>query len=480
MPLAPKSGAPAPAARSWPGAPGLRVAVAGGGPAGLGCAIGLARQGHEVHVFERLDTPAARGLVSRERSYPVMVEARGMRALERLGAASPHSAVRRHMPQRQDFSFDALIGSRDALVQGLLEHIGESQAAWPGAVHIHHCCGVVGVDLGRRALELAPGAAAPGAEAAALGAPWDLVCACDGKNSPVRESAAVQDPDLQVSHHEDFTWYKPITVDDPKDLAPGRRHDLDGVGVVVLPNGTAVGRVGMKGAGKGSGAGQLRRMGLHTLLSHVSAEEEAAFDSRRVSSEGGGANASRLVAGGCLALIGDAATSYVEARGGRGGANHALEMAASLAEALAARGCSGLEEALRTWSEGRMPDELAYARGQLGGPPDTAPYRELSAKGKGQGKGKGKGKSGPGGAYGGGAGQFEAAAEPRGHGFEPYCHGQKGWGGRLGAKAWGAAPDYASPGDLPGAAGWQGKGKGKGKGKGEGKGKGKGWWWGGS
>ncbi|CAK0830833.1 unnamed protein product, partial [Prorocentrum cordatum] len=45
----------------------LRVRVAGGGPAGLGCAIGLARQGHEVDVFERLDAPLVRGLVSGSR-----------------------------------------------------------------------------------------------------------------------------------------------------------------------------------------------------------------------------------------------------------------------------------------------------------------------------------------------------------------------------------------------------------------------------
>ncbi|CAK0877659.1 unnamed protein product [Prorocentrum cordatum] len=270
MPRAPSTAAPA--AESRPAASRLRVAVAGAGPGGLGCAIGLARQGHEVHVFERLDAPAVRGLVSRERSYPVAVEARGMRALERLGAAGPHSAVRRHMPQRQDFHFDALIGSRDALVQGLLEHIEESQPTWPGSVHIYHCCGVAGVDLRRRTLEFAPGAAAPGVEAAARAAPFDLICACDGRNSPVRESAVLQVADLQVSHHEDWTRYKTVTLDQPRGLAPGRMHFLDGVHVAVLPDGTAVGRIGMKGAGKGSGAGQLRRMGLTSLMPYVSPE----------------------------------------------------------------------------------------------------------------------------------------------------------------------------------------------------------------
>ncbi|CAK0797687.1 unnamed protein product [Prorocentrum cordatum] len=498
MPRAPSTVAPA--AESRPAASRLRVAVAGAGPGGLGCAIGLARQGHEIHVFERLDAPAVRGLVSRGRSYPVAVEARGMRALERLGAASPHSAVRRHMPQRQDFSFDALIGSRDALVQGLLEHIEESQPTWPGSVHIYHCCGVAGVDLSRRTLEFAPGAAAPGVEAAARAAPFDLICACDGRNSPVRESAVLQVADLQVSHHEDWTRYKTVTLDHPRGLTPGRMHFLDGVHVAVLPDGTAVGRIGMKGAGKGSGAGQLRRMGLNGLMPYVSAEEEAAFDSRRINSEGGGANASRLVAGGCLALVGDAATSYVESHGGHGGANHALEMAASLAEALTAQGGADLAEVLRAWSEARMPDELAYARGQLGGPADTSPYRELSAKGKGKGKGMGgKGKVDGKSVHGSGAAHAHPTPEPGNRELEPHSWGQKGWSEGVGA-GWkgkngkgkvdgkaghvaGAAYahdavepskkdlDPQSWGQRGWSAGWKGKDKGNDKGKG---------WWGGS
>merc|ERR1719188_2103672 len=152
-----------------------------------------------------------------------------------------------------------------------------------------------------------------------------------------------------------------------------------------------MGRVGMKHAGsRGTGVGQLRKMELNELLTYVSAEEEAAFDSRRICSAGGGSNASRLVTGSCVVLIGDAATSYVEDRGGRGGANHALDMAASFVESMAARGGASLEEVLVAWSEARIPDELAYSRGQLGGPRATAPYRELPAKGKGKGKGKGK------------------------------------------------------------------------------------------
>ena len=70
-----------------------KVAVVGGGPAGLASAIMLARRGYKaISVFERLSMPAApddEGTWSdfeNERSYNIGVNGRGQRALEQLGA----------------------------------------------------------------------------------------------------------------------------------------------------------------------------------------------------------------------------------------------------------------------------------------------------------------------------------------------------------------------------------------------------------
>ena len=52
---------------------------------GLAAGIGFAQRGHNVVVLEKLQSPAVRGTVDRDRSYPVDVTARGMAALEALG-----------------------------------------------------------------------------------------------------------------------------------------------------------------------------------------------------------------------------------------------------------------------------------------------------------------------------------------------------------------------------------------------------------
>ncbi|MFE8645846.1 FAD-dependent oxidoreductase [Sphingomonas sp. NCPPB 2930] len=67
-------------------APRYRIALAGAGPAGLSAALALARDGHEVHVYERHPglAPVGAGL---------LIQPQGLEALEALGLRAAFDAV---------------------------------------------------------------------------------------------------------------------------------------------------------------------------------------------------------------------------------------------------------------------------------------------------------------------------------------------------------------------------------------------------
>ncbi|KQM78734.1 NAD(P)/FAD-dependent oxidoreductase [Xylophilus sp. Leaf220] len=67
-------------------APRYRIALAGAGPAGLAAALALARDGHEVHVYERHPglAPVGAGL---------LIQPQGLEALESLGLREAFDAV---------------------------------------------------------------------------------------------------------------------------------------------------------------------------------------------------------------------------------------------------------------------------------------------------------------------------------------------------------------------------------------------------
>jgi len=374
----------------------FRVAVIGGGPAGLGVAAGLAQLGHTVDVFERLDSPVNRGTVNRDRSYPVVTNVRGVRALQTLGLDG--AALRACLlPFTPFLPLEAFVGSRDDLVLGMLEQIRVSESQWSGRLRIHFGVRVEGLDLERKELGFHP--------ALGLDSKFDLICACDGKWSRVRQLAVDQDPALIVKVFEDSgeRLYKSISVANPDAIGGfphGEMFYLPGGGVVArMPSGGAVGIVPLWSSDDGAGQGQLRRMGLDSVFPYLSADEEEAFDRRPVCSDDGGVHSKSLIAGRTVALIGDSATSYQDGAGGRQGANHALDMAVAFVDAAKAGG--SVSDVLERYNESRLPDEMAYGEGRIGFETDTRPYRELDLKepwekgkmkGKGKGKEKGKGK----------------------------------------------------------------------------------------
>ena len=358
----------------------LRIAVVGGGPGGLCAAIALARRGHHVVVFEKLATSIGKPTVYRDRSYPVDATARGMAALGKLGTLAPRGPLRlRMLPffghirptdwRPMAMAEPGLIGTRDDFVAGLLEHVAEAEAAraWPGRVTVFHEVPVAGVDLATRSVTLADGAPCAADAAAAAAAPFALVVGADGKGSRVRDSAARQDAALTVRrcHSRDGEeLYKTYNLDllPPADadarLPTGFLHpsiaDFPPCISGCVPAGGALGicpapprlvaKDGEAGEvrviGPAAEPGYLRARLAPELMKFVTPEEEEAFDTRPWSDAGSGSVASQLVAGDCVALVGDAAASPPPP--GQG-INHALEMASRLDDALA----SARDDALR-------------------------------------------------------------------------------------------------------------------------------------
>lgn len=370
----------------------LQVAVAGGGPAGLGVAIGLAQLGHDVHVIEELLSPEVRGTVDRDCCYPIVLEARGMKALEYLGMLEDNSPVRQHTVQFLSLPFDSLVGSRDDLVLGMLKHIEWRQSTWSGKVHTHFGVSITDVDLIGHFVSVEVHNIGLDSAEDLMKMKFDVICACDGQWSRVRDSAASQDPELIVTKFEAECkrYYKSINLDklDAQgafgSLQPGHMYNFPwGVRCTCVANGSAIGMVPMHMLGTEDKPCQLRQLGLEGLLPYVTKEEELAFDSRPLFVEESSVCVSRLVAGGCVILVGDAATSPLI--GGkvhsRQGVNHALDMAVHLVDTFKSMPGMEVAEILRACSEDRMLDEDAYAEGHFGFPQSTERYRILEENG---------------------------------------------------------------------------------------------------
>ena len=92
------------------------------------------------------------------------------------------------------------------------------------------------------------------------------------------------------------------------------------------------------------------------LLQYITAEERVAFEQREWSDAGGGFRANKLDAGGCVVLVGDAATSPPPP--GQG-VNHAFEGAAVLVEIL--RSGRSVASCVEEYTAHQMADEAAYA-----------------------------------------------------------------------------------------------------------------------
>jgi len=358
----------------------LRVGIVGAGPAGLYIAIALAQRGHHVVVTDRIESPRVRGTCMRNRSYVMDISARGMAALDQLpGVMDEGSALRRHtLPflghrshgKTYALTRPGLIGTRDDTVLGLLVHIEDCQPKWPGSIQVYFGVATYSVDLRSQRLssDLAHGSDASAHVVAAVRGPYDLIVACDGRNSTLRTSAAAQDPELKLTSYNGRAGggaqaYKTFNLDVcdeiADDIAPGWLHMAGRCVYARVPTSGAVGIMPLDNGCEEALQPDLLNKRVPQIMKYITAAEAVAFDSRAIFTATGGFVASKLYAGDCMALVGDSATSL--APPGQGG-DHAFDAACEFIKAIdTMKSPSDIPGALRTYNDARMPDERGYA-----------------------------------------------------------------------------------------------------------------------
>jgi len=204
----------------------LRIAIAGAGPAGLAAALALARDGHEVHVFEKHSSlaPVGAGL---------LIQPQGLEALAALGVGEAFEAVsvpvtrllghthRRWTVVDLDFSARPARGvARAPLAQVLY------QAAVAAGAQIHFGREVETVEaLGPRAL----------ARIGGVESHYDALVVANGAASTLRESAGL------AAASRPYAWgalWGQFTVPDwPQPQSLLQRYRGTGQMVGLLPTG---------------------------------------------------------------------------------------------------------------------------------------------------------------------------------------------------------------------------------------------------
>src|SRR4029450_384893 len=128
-----------------------RIAIVGGGPAGLVAAIALARRGIPTTVLERDAHPELAPRFNPDRSYTIDITGHGLRALRHIDATSYFDA--RLMPFRglqyedhvvEDWTEPGWTGSPGAILRVLTALVTDAD---DDLVHIEFGCKVSDVDV---------------------------------------------------------------------------------------------------------------------------------------------------------------------------------------------------------------------------------------------------------------------------------------------------------------------------------------------
>ena len=167
-----------------------RIAIVGGGPAGLVAAIALARRGIPTTVLERDAHPDLAPRFNPDRSYTIDITGHGLRALRHIDATSYFDA--RLMPFRglqyqnqvvEDWTEPGWTGSRGDILRALMALVTDK---YQDLVDIEFGCKVTAVDVHGGTVTVTP----PGGEA--ITRPFHLIIGADGAGSSVRRAMEQQ------------------------------------------------------------------------------------------------------------------------------------------------------------------------------------------------------------------------------------------------------------------------------------------------
>jgi kynurenine 3-monooxygenase len=167
-----------------------RIAIVGGGPAGLVAAIALARQDIETTVLERDVHPELAPRFNPDRSYTIDITGHGLRALRHIEATAYFDE--RLMPFRglqyedrviEDWTEPGWTGSRGDILRALIAEVSDASQ---DRVHVEFGCNVARVDVHAGAVTYTP------ADGEATTERFDLVVGADGAGSVVRRAMVEQ------------------------------------------------------------------------------------------------------------------------------------------------------------------------------------------------------------------------------------------------------------------------------------------------
>jgi kynurenine 3-monooxygenase len=174
-----------------------RIAIVGGGPAGLVAAIALARRGISTTVLERDAHPELAPRFDPDRSYTIDITGHGARALRHIDATGHFDA--RLLPFRgiqytgrvvEDWPGPGWTGSRGDILRALAAVITDRHE---DAVHVEYGCRVTDLDVLTGAVSFAPPGVGPVTRS------FDLIVGADGAGSLVREAMRRQVPGFTVA-----------------------------------------------------------------------------------------------------------------------------------------------------------------------------------------------------------------------------------------------------------------------------------------